>query len=200
MHKATAAFISIQTIKQNIGRVEEQLSSSALAKAERFVREEDRLLSLGGSLLLEKFAGPLDKLKYGPDGKPCFDAGEGPFFNISHSVDLAGILVSDEHEVGLDIEKIRPGFSDLQDFCLSEEERESGEDFLKLFTAKESLCKAIGTGLTDEIKTVPAIPLEGRIQYCNRIFYRNIIYKEGYYIFAAAAEDEFYITEAEINV
>lgn len=71
---------------------------------------------LAGRVLLSSIAGieNLVNLQYGPYGKPRFPDEMGLFFNISHSVDSIALFVSDECEVGCDIELIRPRHSWLQ--------------------------------------------------------------------------------------
>jgi len=122
-----------------------------LAKADRLIKHEDRLRSLGGALLLEAFTAP-DLIFYGPSRKPYKD--QPPFFNLSHSGDFVGIALSDEHEVGLDIEKPRPYDSALADRCFGPEERPFVSDeatFLFRWTLKEAAYKFFGNGLRDPL-------------------------------------------------
>ena len=52
---------------------------------------------------------PLPDIIYGEQGKPAFAEGHPLWFNLSHSGDDIALLMSDEGEVGCDIEVIRPG-------------------------------------------------------------------------------------------
>jgi 4'-phosphopantetheinyl transferase len=87
------------------------------------------------------------------------------YFNISHSGDWVLIAIAKE-ELGIDIEKVDPdfNFNDLllehfseaeQSFISSEED--SIAAFYFLWTRKEALTKAWGTGLQGNLKMVPAL-------------------------------------------
>lgn len=95
------------------------------------------------------------------NGKPL---NNHTFFNISHSHGLVGIAIFDSAPIGLDIEKIRPLDESLVKYVSSDDEFSeisSEEDFFKIWTNKESLLKAIGTGINVSIKGVPSLPFEG---------------------------------------
>lgn len=63
---------------------------------------------LAGRVLLSQALSPLPPIVYGAQGKPAFTP-ETPFwFNLSHSGDDIALLLSDEGEVGCDIEVVRP--------------------------------------------------------------------------------------------
>ncbi len=51
---------------------------------------------------------PLPEIIYGEQGKPAFAPETPLWFNLSHSGDDIALLLSDEGEVGCDIEVIRP--------------------------------------------------------------------------------------------
>ncbi len=51
---------------------------------------------------------PLPEIIYGEQGKPAFAPEMPLWFNLSHSGDDIALLLSDEGEVGCDIEVIRP--------------------------------------------------------------------------------------------
>ena len=103
--------------------------------------------------LMDNGQGTMDHWHYNEHGKP-FIAG-GPCFSISHC--KAGIAVAvDGQSVGMDIESIRRADEDLIVRTMNEEEREiilaeSGEErnrlFTRLWTQKEAVVKALGTGI-----------------------------------------------------
>jgi len=83
-------------------------------------------------------------------------------FNLSHSLGLSIVALSAEHEVGADVEALRevPSALDLarRFFCPGEARalaRHSGADlsaaFLRLWTRKEALLKAMATGLSSPL-------------------------------------------------
>ncbi|TGD30935.1 4'-phosphopantetheinyl transferase AcpT, partial [Salmonella enterica subsp. enterica serovar Poona] len=61
-----------------------------------------------GRARLSRARSPLPELGYGEQGIPAFSAGTPLWFNLSHSGDTIALLLSDEGEVGCDIEVIRP--------------------------------------------------------------------------------------------
>lgn len=63
---------------------------------------------LAGRVLLSHIRSPLPDISYGEQGKPAFASNIPLWFNLSHSEDDIALLVSDEGEVGCDIEVIRP--------------------------------------------------------------------------------------------
>jgi len=88
-------------------------------------------------------------------GKP-FLAG-GPFFNLSHSHNLAALAISDDIDLGLDIEHVRPieGPEIARRFFSAREcealkafgEAGYEEAFYRCWTRKEAYVKAQGEGL-----------------------------------------------------
>jgi phosphopantetheinyl transferase len=63
---------------------------------------------LAGRALLSHTLSPLPEIIYGEQGKPAFAPEMPLWFNLSHSGDDIALLLSDEGEVGCDIEVIRP--------------------------------------------------------------------------------------------
>lgn len=124
---------------------------------------EDKLLSLGAGLLLDqglKQWGLSERtavLEYCGNGKPCLKDHPDKHFNLSHSGTLVMAAFSD-HEIGCDVEKVKPGrlkvarrfFTEseqayLDDPALSDKERD--QLFARLWTLKESVLKATGEGV-----------------------------------------------------
>ncbi len=111
---------------------------------------------------------------YGPRGKPHFidiDGREPIHFNLSNTEGLVSIAVSLDHTVGIDAERLSAtSFDDLHALTLSELEQNSfkripdadrGNAFLQLWTRKEALLKAAGTGLSDDLKKYDVLKNEG---------------------------------------
>ncbi|MDR3624654.1 MAG: 4'-phosphopantetheinyl transferase superfamily protein [Chlamydiales bacterium] len=95
-------------------------------------------------------------IHYTPAGKP-FLANEKAFFNISHSNGKALFALSATTQMGIDIEMIRPIkelFTIAKNYFSNEEkkilqncsESEKEKTFFKLWTKKEAVLKAAGTG------------------------------------------------------
>lgn len=122
-------------------------------------KAEDRARILGVSLLLlfalEKAGIVLEKLPdfaYMENGKPYLESCPEVYFNLSHSMNIIACVISNA-EVGVDIECVR----EIRDLTVqkvfSDRERKmaggSKEEYVKLWTMKESFAKLLGTGLAD---------------------------------------------------
>jgi 4'-phosphopantetheinyl transferase len=144
------------------------LSSDERAAADRFKfdRDRDRYVACRSALrnilarCLNELPGQL-RFRYGPQGKP-FLIDRDVHFNVSHSQDHGLIAVTHGAEIGVDIESLNTSCDPLelsqQFFTLSEAElvrRTPSEKrrwvFLNLWTRKEALMKAIGTGLSEPL-------------------------------------------------
>ena len=114
---------------------------------------------------------------YGPNGKPTLAGPAGNLhFNLSHSGGIAVCAISASHPVGVDIEVPRPIESDVaRHFFSAAENRDldslRGEHwrqgFFNCWVRKESIVKAIGLGLSFDLKCfdVSLIPGEpARVQ------------------------------------
>ena len=112
---------------------------------------------LAGRTLLARTLSPspLPEIVYGEQGKPAFVDAHPLWFNLSHSGDDIALLLSDEGEVGCDIEVIRPreNWQALANAVFSvaehaELEREDPEAKLSAFwgiwTRKEAIVKQRG--------------------------------------------------------
>lgn len=188
MNSVTLKFLTLSEIKDNFEKIKHNLSESDISKAERFKKERDRLLSYGGAYL-KREAAEGREIKADEHGKPYCD---GIFFNISHSVDIVGIAISASGAVGLDIEKVRDGFEAVEKL-FSEEERTSGLDFFTLYTAKESLAKAQGSGMVYKLNTIPSLPTDGKVVYKDNIYFRHSLSLDGYKVSVCLMEEDFKI-------
>ncbi|TLV22270.1 4'-phosphopantetheinyl transferase AcpT [Klebsiella indica] len=110
---------------------------------------------LAGRMLLSHFLSPLPEMIYGEHGKPAFAATTPLWFNLSHSGDNIALLLSDEGEVGCDIEVVRPrnNWRALADTIFSageqaeiETEQPEGQlaAFWRIWTRKEAILKQRG--------------------------------------------------------
>lgn len=110
-------------------------------------------------------------LATGPKGKPRLADAERPYFNVSHSGSRALVAVSQLRPIGVDIERIRE-ISDLLGLAeaffspreaqllvgLPPHQRESA--FYAIWTGKESILKALGSGLGDAMRDFSVAPTE----------------------------------------
>lgn len=198
---------SMETIKvysMNVRSIEGKedlltlLPESRVKKAERCVRENDRLLSLAAGYLVYRYVGESFVDEYGkPRSKKIF-------FSLSHTEDVAAIALSRYRDVGVDVEGDRSReYDDLAEHCLNEEESaffSRGEPFLSFFTAKESLAKAEGKGLNKRIEEIPALPLNGKVAYQGKTYYRHSFRQDGLFWSVTAEGTDFLIDVEETFV
>ena len=97
-------FITIEdVIKYDISHIK-RIMPKRFAKANAYKQEKDRLLCLGGTILMADIVGITNEsdICFNSSGKPF--ANGFPEFNISHSGDVCVLAVGDG-PVGIDIEK-----------------------------------------------------------------------------------------------
>jgi len=93
-------------------------------------------------------------------GKPFIPGTPPPIhFNLSHSHERAAIIISEEHEVGIDIERILPRdkfqlivdrFFNLEERKELEESSEHWETFYGIWTQKEAIAKLHGRSIWNQ--------------------------------------------------
>ena len=147
------------------------------------VRKENIL----GRLLLDKALERLSvgeyTVEYQGNEKPQLKSEKGLYFNISHSGDFVALALSD-HEVGCDIQEIRPYNPKVtkRNYCEKETEyiehsENKDESFIRLWALKESVLKFDGSGIAGGLSNYdfsPYVPEENfRAFGCN--FYVNKI-------------------------
>ena len=98
--------------------------------------------------------------EYNEHGKPSIVGHPELFFNLSHCKEAAICVVSDQ-PVGVDVEGIREYKESLVNYTMNDEEIaqiKSAENpaaaFIRLWTMKEATTKLIGTGISNDMKTV----------------------------------------------
>ncbi|MBR4767897.1 MAG: 4'-phosphopantetheinyl transferase superfamily protein [Lachnospiraceae bacterium] len=117
-------------------------------KANRFRSEEARRQCIGAGVLLAAAGFSEERYFVSERGKPFIE--NGPAISITHSGHLVLLAVSRDETVGADLEILKEKDVRVFDRILQAEEAEwIGSDparFLSVFTAKESVMKALGTG------------------------------------------------------
>ncbi len=98
--------------------------------------------------------------EYNEHGKPSIVGHPEIFFNLSHCKEAAACVVSDK-PIGIDVESIREYKDSLVNYTMNEKEIQiivSAENpavaFIRFWTMKESTMKLIGTGISNDMKTV----------------------------------------------
>jgi 4'-phosphopantetheinyl transferase len=137
-------------------------------KRDRFIAGRSALRRLLGHYLGE--APQALVFRYGPHGKPVLLTGTTDaalMFNFSNSQDLALLAVATSREIGIDLEYRHRGISvaQLARHILSESEAAAlqrlpaerhTQALLVAWTRKEAYVKALGVGLAQSMKSVPA--------------------------------------------
>ena len=179
-----------------------QMPPGRREKIDRYKPKQSKLLSLAAGIALKKAfeaAGLATCEVYENDyGKPYIKGAMDVFFNLSHSGDKAIAVISDA-EVGIDIQKISHFKENLIErvFTGSEIEQvgqiEGDRDicFTALWTAKESIMKYYGKGLSMDplkiniqIKSIDNLDTEGGL----RLFRKEL---DGYQVTICTSETDF---------
>lgn len=181
------AHVFCALLDQPLSRLEQFagiLSADERARAGRFVFQRDRTRFLAGRGQLREILGWLlgtDPAKlvfaYGEQGKPQLAkpfGGRFLYFNLAHADRLATYIVSAHHEVGIDIERIRPvrEAEEIVARFFSPRENEEWRSlpvgqqmqaFFNLWTRKEAQLKANGSGLAGRFVQAERQPNPGKL-------------------------------------
>jgi len=112
----------------------------------------------------------LGDFQHNEHGKPFLQ--QGPYFSISHCKEGIAVAVDDQ-PIGIDIESIRRADKDLIERTMNAEEQaqiaESAEPdraFTRLWTQKEAIVKAQGTGIEsfEQLQNIRVQNTEYRVQ------------------------------------
>ena len=141
------------------------VSAQRREQALRYKHTFGRFCCLKSWLMLQELIGQMPEWQYNEHGKPFIEG--GLHFSISHCKEGIAVAVDDE-PVGIDIEAIRHADEDLIKRTMNEQERQNMDDraFTRLWTQKEAIVKAQGTGITsfEQLQSVGAQNAEYRIQ------------------------------------
>ena len=142
------------------------ISAQRREQALKFKHEQgQRLCVLAYQLLkegLQQEYGITDNpvFEYNEHGKPLIVGHPEIFFNLSHCKEAAICVVSDQ-PVGVDVESLRKYKDRLAEYTMNEEELHQiktashpDSEFIRLWTMKEATTKLIGTGISNDMKTV----------------------------------------------
>ena len=138
----------IKLWKLNLGELnyfELDVHDSSLLKSKKSQLAKEQFLAVRKILHLEN---PSYKIRYDESGKPLINSDLN--ISISHSNLMAGIVFSGFNQTGIDIEEKETKIINIQNKFLNESEKlkdeyQSDVDYLtKIWTAKESIYKALG--------------------------------------------------------
>jgi len=188
-----------------------ELFNSSLASVKEYRKEKinklrfykDKRLSLGAELLLINALDDVGidyekaEIILGENGKPYL-SGNGIYYNLSHSGNLAVCAVSAE-EVGVDIEKIEKvdlkiakrvlSASEMKEFEMLCNDEEKKRELIRLWTLKESYMKYKGAGFGIDPRSVCFAEKEKNKEPGNLFFSQYKL--ENYYISCCAKNNCF---------
>lgn len=195
------------------------LDASRCAKADRFLFEKDKRLSVAAGALL-KYALQLENIsdiaiKVSPYGKPYLAGEEEVYFSLSHSEEMVMCAVA-EKEVGCDVEKMAVLDRRLAEYVMTEHEldliyglerdTEQQEMFFRLWTLKESYMKATGLGFRLVPKSFGMIRREDRFIVAQTVdereFFFNEYFLEDGYCYSCCSLSEMFcdtVTKVELG-
>ena len=163
-------FLSVDVDDRTLAHFESLLTANELARVSRFRFAADRrraTVSRGAlrERLAARLGGDLDIVD-GNGEKPRLRSGALEF-NVSHSGALIALAIADA-AVGIDLEQLRPmgdasgqvasRYFSRDEFSRVRQAANRDEEFFSIWTAKEAVVKAIGTGLNEDLSafTVPS--------------------------------------------
>ena len=159
------------------GRLLEGASAERRARAERYLRREDKVRCVVADALIRyavEDALGLREFSVAVDGygKPYVLGQEGFHFNLSHSGRWV-VLAYGDGAVGIDVQKTedpakaekvcRLFAPEERDFVMGAEGRERLERFYGVWTAKESYLKYLGVGLRRSLGSFSVLPDGGHL-------------------------------------
>ena len=172
----TIEVLLIDTNKININDIlfSSFISESERKEFEKYQHIETRNEKIVSRYLKNKYIG---EYYIGESGKPL---SKDKHFNISHSHGVV-VMVIDEVNVGVDVEIIKDYSEELKNYISSFEEKLYIKDrisFFEVWTNKEALLKAVGTGLRNKINEIPSLPINGKrvyqgVEYLNKTLVYN---------------------------
>lgn len=128
-----------------------------------------------------------------PNGKPFVQGSKAVYFNLTHSADVIILAVTEEGEIGVDIEKVDREFEwmrvdsvlDLSEIeWIKEKELTDSSSvfqrFFQIWTLKESYIKCTGEGMSRHLKKLNFHVLPEHIQFLDST---NDAQKTGEYYF-----------------
>ena len=149
-------------LSKALGEISEQRREQAL----KFKFEQgQRLCVLAYQLLkegLRKEYGITENpiFEYNEHGKPSIVGHPEIYFNLSHCKEAVVCALSN-HPIGIDVESIREFKDSLVNYTMNDDEvreietsENSASAFIRLWTMKEATMKLVGTGISNDMKSV----------------------------------------------
>lgn len=173
------------------------LTEARRRKADKYIKREDRLLCICAGMLLYKILSVTSEteMTYNEHGKPFLK--HGKFFSLSHSGNYAFLAVHDDM-IGIDAERIRKIKEGVGERMFTAEEQvyaqKDNYSFFSVWTRKEAVVKALGTGLYTPFRSFDVLNPRIDIQDC-RLFLSTCSFDSEYVISSASAQNVHIKTE-----
>lgn len=148
-----------QCTDEEVQRMLPLVSAQRREQALRYKHTFGRFCCLKSWMMLQELIGEMPEWQYNEHGKPFIEG--GPHFSLSHCKEGIAVAVAEE-PIGIDIEHIRHVDEDLIKRTMNDEEirliasANANVAFTRLWTQKEAVVKAQGTGITsfEQLQTV----------------------------------------------
>jgi 4'-phosphopantetheinyl transferase len=168
--KTEIFFGETESIESRISYLKKYITIDEQLRADKFYSDIDRKTYISCHAILRLVLSsrlninPLDlEFIKGPQGKPGLTDNHA-FFNIAHTREAFVIAFARDFPVGIDLEKIRDGinihsvsntyFSNSENEFMQKSEKDETERFFMLWTRKEAMLKAIGSGIINNLSDV----------------------------------------------
>jgi len=193
-----------ESLNPRFSSLKNYITNDEQLRAGRFYSDKDRRTYITCHALLRLIlsasldADPLSlSFVKGTNGKPRLPD-DPAFFNIAHTREAFVIAFTRDFPVGIDLEKIRDGlnihsvskayFSKSENEYMQESKAEATDRFFLLWTRKEALLKAIGTGI---INSLNDISVSEPVNFIKKESFESSDY--------GSALDEYYIYSLKLN-
>ena len=175
----------------------------------RYTNERERNLRITGKALLayalKKMPGQsatLGQYDYSPTNQPIL-LNSDLRFSISHSGNMVVCAITNDHALGVDVERTKPVKLELMKFYFDRESwfeiinaPDVYAEFYRHWTMREAAIKASGLEI-DQMELSAMVPEDHTIQVRNEIFHCRMIPVRYDYTICAASDNE--IEDLEIN-
>ena len=200
-------FAEIKNINSGYSYLKNFASEDELSVASRFNSELYRRNYISCHALLRLIlARRLDMKPFdltfnkGKDNKPGLTCNSA-YFNITHTAEAFAIATVKDFHVGIDLERIKPGIKIhhiIENYFSNEEkkfifgfEKEAINRFFLLWTRKEALLKALGTGIADNLNQVT---VSEPVNYIGKELFKDLIHDSfltEYFLYSIKREEYF---------
>jgi 4'-phosphopantetheinyl transferase len=170
LHKLEIFYFKTKDLSASYSDLRKYITRDELLRAEKFHFNEDKETYISCHALLRLIlskrlnTNPLNiSFTKGLNNKPFLPENK-LFFNIAHTRDASAIAVSEGLHVGIDLERINQviDFYSIIETYFSKKERDfilktkqgERERFFLLWTRKEALLKALGTGVINNLSEI----------------------------------------------